>query len=365
MFDDFNHNHADISKLNYGIITLLPKVKEASKIQQYRPICLLNCIYKLINKTLTLRLEPFADKLIHRNHTAFMRGRNITSGIMSLHEILHETKHRKQIGVVFKIDFEKAYDKVSWKLLFECLNARGFNNQWCEWIKKVVLGGMISVKLNDSVGPYIKSFKGVRQGDPLSPILFNFVADCLTRMIIRAQENDLFTGLLDNIIPRGVAVLQYAHNTIICLKHDLEGARNMKMLLYLFEMLSGLKINFNKSEILMINDEGEWGEQYAELFNCQLGTFPVKYLGVPVSPSRLHLVDWLPLTEKYQKRLDVWKGDNMTMAGRATLIGSSLNNSPIYHMSIFLLPKTTLKEIDKLRRTFFWQGGGPKGNTIW
>ena len=82
----------------------------------------------------------------------------------------------------------------------------------------------------------------------------------------------------------------------------------MKMLLYLFEMLSGLKINFNKSEILMINDEEEWGKKYAVIFNCQLGTFHVKYMGVPVSPSRLHLIDWLPLTEKCSKRLDVWKG---------------------------------------------------------
>lgn len=79
-----------------------------------------------------------------------------------------------------------------------------------------------------------------------------------------------------------------------------------------------------------------------------------------MNPSRLHLVDWLPLTEKCNKWLDVWKGGNMTMAARATLICSSLNNSPIYHMSVFLLPKTILKEIDKLRRTFFWQGGGTK-----
>ena len=190
---------------------------------------------------------------------------------------------------MFKIDFEKAYDKVSWKLLFDCLSLRGFDSKWCGWIKQVVSGGTVSVKLNDSVGPYIKSFKGVRQGDPLSPILFNFVADCLTRMVIRAQENNIFSGLVDNIIPRGVAILQYADDTIICLKHDLDGARNMKMLLYLFEMLSGLKINFNKSEILMINDEDDWGKHYAEIFNCQLGIFPVKYLGVLVSPSRLLL----------------------------------------------------------------------------
>ena len=100
------------------------------------------------------------------------------------------------------------------------------------------------MKLNNLFGPYFVSHKGVRQGDPLSPILFNFVDDCLTRMINRAQHNGLMTGLASNLIDGGVAVLQYADDTIICLKNDLEGARNMKLLLYWYEIMSGLKINF-------------------------------------------------------------------------------------------------------------------------
>jgi hypothetical protein len=135
------------------------------------------------------------------------------------------------------------------------LNARGFCPKWCRWIAQVVSGGIVSVKLNDRIGPYIKSFKRVRQGDPLSPILFNFIADELTRMVLKAQSNDKFCGLVDHIIDKGIAVLQYVDDTIICLKHDLEGARNLKLLLYLYEMMAGLKINFHKSEVMTINDE--------------------------------------------------------------------------------------------------------------
>jgi hypothetical protein len=132
---------------------------------------------------------------------------------------------------------------------------RGFNATWCEWIRQVVSGGIVSIKLNNLYGPYIKSFKGVRQGDLLSPILFNFAANRLTRVVLKAQDNRLFNGLVEHIISKGVAILQYADYTILCLKHDLEGARNMKLLLYMFEMIAGLKINFSKSEILMINDD--------------------------------------------------------------------------------------------------------------
>jgi hypothetical protein len=102
LFHDFHEGRVDISRINYGVITLLPKVTDASRIQQFRPMCLLNCLYKLITKTLTLRLEKVADKLIHTNQTAFMKGRNILSGIM----ILHETK--KTNWYQFEIRFQKS-----------------------------------------------------------------------------------------------------------------------------------------------------------------------------------------------------------------------------------------------------------------
>jgi hypothetical protein len=95
LFADFHQDKSDIRRINYGIITLLLKISDAARIQQYRPICLPNCLYKLITKTLTLRIEPFADKLIHPAQSAFMKGRNIMSRVFSLYEILHETKQRK------------------------------------------------------------------------------------------------------------------------------------------------------------------------------------------------------------------------------------------------------------------------------
>ena len=99
------------------------------------------------------------------------------------------------------------------------------------------------MKINNSTGPYFTSHKGVRQGDPFSPTLFNFVADCLARMVRKAQRNDLICGLADNLVDKCVAVLQYADDTIMCLKDDLNVARNMKLLLYLYELMSGVKIN--------------------------------------------------------------------------------------------------------------------------
>lgn len=86
------------------------------------------------------------------------------------------------------------------------------------------------------------------------------------RMVHTAQEKHILTGLIEHIIPNGVAILQYVDDTIIFLKHSIEGARNSKMLLYLYEMMAGLKINFNKSEVVMINDDNI-GERFMLIFS--------------------------------------------------------------------------------------------------
>jgi hypothetical protein len=152
------------------LITLLPKVKDANRIQLFRHHCLLNCLYKWFTKVLTMRLEPIAGRLIHNSQTAFIQGRNIMNGAM----VLHETKRKRETGVILKIDFEKAYDKVHWGFLIECFKAMRFCDLWCTWIDKILYNGTVSVRINNMNGPYFQSCKGVRQGDPLSPLLFNF-----------------------------------------------------------------------------------------------------------------------------------------------------------------------------------------------
>jgi hypothetical protein len=135
------------------------------------------------------------------------------------------------------------------------------------WMHKVVEEGTVSVKINNQTGKYIKSFKGVREGDPISPILFNFFADSLARMMNKALENWVLTGLGEHLIPNAVIMLQYIDNTIICLENGMVKARNLKLLLYIYETMAGLKINFMKSEIFVSNGDDGIEMQYANLFD--------------------------------------------------------------------------------------------------
>ena len=112
LFTDFHQGSLPLNCLNFGNIILLPKKTEAKVIQQYRPICLLNVSFKIFTKVATNSLSTIAQKIIRPTHTAFLPGRNIMEGAVILHETLHELHTKKQDGVIFKIDFEKAYDKV-------------------------------------------------------------------------------------------------------------------------------------------------------------------------------------------------------------------------------------------------------------
>ena len=107
----------DISRLNYGVLSLIPKVPGAESIKQYRPIALINVIFKLVAKAYATRLSPVANRIISSSQTAFIKGRFIHDGALALHEIIHDIKLKKMEAIILKLDFEKAYDRVSWPFL--------------------------------------------------------------------------------------------------------------------------------------------------------------------------------------------------------------------------------------------------------
>jgi hypothetical protein len=140
-----------------------------------------------------------------------------------------------------------------------------------------VSGGSVTIKVNDNIGHYFQTLKGLRQGHQLSPMLFNVVADMLAVMIERAKSDGQIEGVIPHLVDGGLSILQYANDMILFTEHDLEKAKNPKLILSAFEQLSGLKINFYKSELFCFGEAKDHTQLYAELFGCNEGEFPIRY----------------------------------------------------------------------------------------
>jgi hypothetical protein len=159
------------------------------------------------------------------------------------------------------------------------------------------------IKVNEKLGRYFQTKKCLRQGDPLSHLLFNLVADMLNLLISRAKEGGQFNGLVPHLIEGGISILQYADNTILFMENNLEHAINMKLLICVFERLWGLKINFHKSELFCYGEAKQMESQYTKLFGCDLGQYPFRYLGILMHHKKITNADWKIIEEKFEKKL--------------------------------------------------------------
>ena len=139
------------------------------------------------------------------------------------------------------------------------------------------------------------------------------------------------------------------------MSHDVEKALNMKLLLRTFEQLSGLKINFHKSEVFCFGRAKDHEAFYSQLFGCVVEKYPFHYLGLPMYFRKLFNKDWKIIEQRIEKRLSGWKGKLLTSGGRLVLINSVLSSLPMFMMSFFELPKGVLQKIDCFRSRFFWQ----------
>lgn len=123
----------------------------------------------------------------------------------------------------------QAYNKVYWDF------RKGFACKWINWIDYAVRGGRVAINMNGKKGEYFRSFKGLRQGHSLSPLLINMVADALAEILKVAREEDIIKGLVPDLIEGGLTHLQYANDSILFLEDDMQSITNLKFLLFYSE----------------------------------------------------------------------------------------------------------------------------------
>ncbi|GAU39768.1 hypothetical protein TSUD_220120 [Trifolium subterraneum] len=240
--------------VNCTFIVLIPKVDVPLKLSDYRPISLVGCTYKVLAKVLANRLSKVIGNVISVNQSAFVKGRQILDGILIANEIVDEAKKKKKELILFKVDFEKAYDSVEWSYLFSVMRKMNFPWKWRRWISECVRSASASVLVNGSPTDEFTFERGLRQGDPLSPFLFLIAAEGLNAMVNASVHANLFSGFsVGEDVPFQITHLQFADDTLMVADKNWANIRAIKSILLLFEVMSGLKVNFHKSLLVGVN----------------------------------------------------------------------------------------------------------------
>jgi len=256
---EFHRNGRLTKGINATFIALIPKVSSPQRLNDFRPISLVGCMYKVLAKILVNRLRTVIGSVVSDAQSAFVKGKHILDGILVATEAVDEARHLKKEMLLFKVDFEKAYDSVDLKYLDEVIKRMNFPTLWRKWMSECVGTATASVLVNGSPTDEFNIECGLRQGDPLSPFLFLLAAEGLNVLMLSLLEAELFQGYK---VGRGedmcLSHLQFTDDTLIIGKKSWLNVRSMRAVLLIFEQLSGLRVNFHKSWLTGINVSDSW-----------------------------------------------------------------------------------------------------------
>ncbi|CAJ2678325.1 unnamed protein product [Trifolium pratense] len=336
---DFHRNGRLAKGINSTFIALIPKVDSPQRLNDFRPISLVGCLYKILAKVLANRLRLVIGSVISEAQTAFVKDRQILDGILVANEVVDEARRSKKELLLFKVDFEKAYDSVDWGYLDDVMGRMSFPALWRKWIRECVCTATASVLVNGSPTDEFSLKRGLRQGDPLSPFLFLLAAEGLNVLMEAMVAQNLFTGY--SISEHGsisVSHLQFADDTLLLGVKSWANVRALRAGLVLFETMSGLKVNFNKSMLVGVNISDSWLSEAASVLCCKVGKIPFLYLGLQIGGDPRRLSFWDPVLNRIKNRLSGWKSRFLSFGGRLVLLRSVLTSLPVYALSFFKAP---------------------------
>ncbi|KAL4334108.1 hypothetical protein GQ457_07G014090 [Hibiscus cannabinus] len=353
-FREFYKGRIKDKSFNHSFITLIPKVTNPKCIDDYRPISLVSSLYKILARVLSRRLSGCLNLVIGDTQFAFVPRKQIVDCSLLANELIDDFKKRKQAAIMFKADFRKAYDTMNWSFLDFIRRTMGFGVLWRKWIQMCLESATISVLVNGTPSNRFGISRGLRQGCPLSPMLFNIIGEALSVLIHNAIDQNLLEGVDVGVHGLSVSHLQFADDLIIFGNARLESVRNIKRVLRIFEVASGLSLNLHKTKLYGINVDDQVLQDWASIIGCSSDVLPTSYLGLPLGYPRNSLALWKPIIDKLSLRLAGWKGKCLSLAGRITLAKSVLSNLPVYFLSLFQLPSKVADILNSAIAKFIW-----------
>ena len=336
------------SSQRQGIITLIEKDgKDPLYMKNYRPITLLNVDYKILSKVLAKRVKEVLVDIIHYDQVGYVQNRKIGEAVRLIDDILYKSLFQS-IGILVAVDFEKAFDSISHRLLLRALESFGFGKDFRSWVS-ILYNDVSSCVMNGghSTG-YFQVQRGVRQGDPLSAYLFTIAIELLAHYI---RKDVTVEGV--SIGTRVIKQVLYADDMTLFLK-NIDSLYRIKTIFNNFEKLSGLKINIEKTNFMWLGEE----EVRSDLNMFGNRVEYIRILGVYFSrnPRIKDDMNYKEILSKIKRLISWWKQRDLTIYGKIKLLKTYVLSKLNYVASILTVPHGVFKEIEQISFNFIWGG---------
>lgn len=339
-----------------GIITCIPKQnKNRQFLKNWRPISLLNCTYKLASTCLANRLKNVLPHLINSDQTGFMAGRYIGENIRLIYDLFCYTEHENKPGLLLLVDFEKAFDSVSWSFINNVLDYFNFGPDFKQWINILYKNTKSCVQINGHISQWFNLQRGCRQGDPISPYIFLLCAEILAVMI---RNNRLIKGI--KVRNREFVISQYADDTSFILDGSGQSLEQALIVLKFYAEISGLGVNVDKTSVIWFGSMKNSNLKLCEDYNLHWEKGFFSLLGITMS-TRLEDIVGINYEAKLREVANVfkaWSKRILTPFGKITVI-KSIALPKLNHLFLGLPNPSEefFKRLQNMCFTFLWKGG--------
>ncbi|XP_062005969.1 uncharacterized protein LOC133723163 [Rosa rugosa] len=326
-----------IPHFNSIVVILIPKKQEADRIADFRPIALANFVFKIITKIIATRLSPIVARIVSPNQSAFITGRSVADPIILTSECINLLDIKCKSGnIALKLDISKAFDTLDWDFLLRVLKAFGFSAVFINWIECILKSAYLAVLVNGQSCGFFTCSRGIRQGDPLSPILFCLAEEVLSRGLSNLVDRGVWTDWPAQASSRGIRRLMRFLNEYAC--------------------NSGQAVNKAKSLVFLGKYARPREVIIKRLLGFREGSLPFTYLGVPVFQGRPKAIYFRAIADKVKCKLSSWKGLQLSQAARLQLISATIQSLLIYCFQVYEWPRSLLLKVQSWTRNFFWTG---------
>ena len=341
-----------VSQRQAIIVLIDKKDKDRQYLTNWRPISLLNLDYKLLTKILANRIKPVLSSIISPNQTGYVQDRSILDSIRLIQDLIYHQDITQRPGILLMIDFQKAFDSLEWKFLLKALKQFNFGPNFIKWVEILYNDIRSCILNNGKPSNYFKLHRGVRQGDPLSPYLFIIALETLACAI---RINNNIKGITVNF--HEFKLTQYADDLTLTL-NDASSARESLNLIKQFGKYSGLKINIDKTEAMLIGSLRTLDFKINIGLNVKITNEPIRLLGVYISknPREIIMKNFETKIEALLRQLHWWKARDLSLTGKILIVKSLALSKFHFISSVVRIPSEIINRVNSIMYEFIWGG---------